>query len=201
MRTIYAHRIDNRGCNAYTIADRICYWLTNANEIAQLDDVRDLDDIHDALRKHYNTSLQVPEEGLLVTKYNSFKPIGDDAKSVNATRADHILLRAVPDLLPWAQLSSLVSFFQEGKTYELAGITVLELADNRWIDTEVYAPRLRATSRRCFVPASAIQQRILTYKDTRRDSDGAFWVNWFVVWGPLKYPIEHRDLVHQKHFC
>ncbi len=49
------------------------------------------------------------------------------------------------------------------------------------------------------VPAAFIKQLIATVNDTRYGQQGMVWILWFLTWGPLKYPIEHRDRIRIAH--
>ncbi len=155
--------------------------------------------LKEALQLYFQVAL--PDETIAVEQYHSFRPAGS-TKAVKASpaRFDDVLLNST-EVPPWARLTGLYVVTVDDVKYALARVKLFNLATpNRWIDTLTAAPHLTLTgAEHCFVPATLIRQRILTCKDTRDDYSNCLWVNWFLTWGPLKYPLEHLDEIWDEH--
>ncbi len=155
------------------------------------------------MNQHFSVRLD-DTKGVSVVEYYTYKP-SENTKSIKVGRGDYVLLTdAGGDLLPWAKLTGLAVYEERTSvgliSYNLARVEVMEAAtEGECIDPQVYAPRIRTTERTVFIPATCIQQRVVVCSDTSESSDGALWVNWFVTWGALRYPIEHRDQIHREH--
>ncbi len=152
-----------------------------------------------ALNMYYNVVL--PKETVKLARYHSFRPTGS-AKAVKALpgRYDDVLL-ATSDEPPWARLMGLYMATVDNVDYTLARVKVFNMVtQNQWIDTLTAAPHLTLEGvQHSFVPARLIKQRIMTCNDTREDYSNCLWVNWFLTWGPLKYPLEHFDEIWKEH--
>jgi len=140
---------------------------------------------------------------MVLERFASFRPPGT-AKSVKAVegRYDDVLItdaRLPHGHLPWARLRWLCVLHRNDITYELAYINTFESTTAKWIDSLTYAPHLQPTDVFQFIPATCINQKVFTCLDTRPDSNTCVWVNWFLTWGPLKYPMEHRDQIFTDH--
>ncbi len=148
-------------------------------------------------------SLDPPQGDIVAAKYNSYKPL-ECKKSVKVDRSDIILLSKAGaecvDIHRWASLKMLLQVTAtDNAVIDVAEIELLEPVNDRLVDTEVYAPHLVHSGQTMFIPAENILQRVMVCSDRRCESHGAFWINWFVTWGMLPYPIAHRDQVHRKY--
>ena len=129
-------------------------------------------------------------------RFASYRP-ESTKKSVSAARCDDVLITSdAAGALPWARAVAFYSIEHAGQTTSLVMLQLYTLVEaTKWIDSLTYAPHLRLTQQFRLATASSIVQRIYTCPDTRVSYTKCVWVNWFLTWGPLKYPIEHRDRI------
>ncbi len=148
-----------------------------------------------AFNMHYRVALL--EKPILLARYHSFRPAG----CTKAVKGDDDVLLDTGDEPPWARLMGIYVATVADVEYTLARVKVFNLATRgQWIDTLTAAPHLTLEHvENSFVPATLIKQRILTCNDTREGYHNCLWVNWFLSWGPLKYPLKHFDEIWNEH--
>ncbi len=145
--------------------------------------------------------VDLPAIPLELHQFNSFRP-SNGTKCVQAERHDDVLLTLShgEDLLPWARIDGFYALGDPKKYYLLARVRICQLITVDWIDSQTYAPHLVVTNERRFIPASSIKQRVFTCRDTRSPNQVRIWINWWLTWGDLKYPIDHRDEILTKYY-
>lgn len=140
-------------------------------------------------------------QSIQVSRFNAFRP-SDEFPAIAAygDRFDDVLIATDNDAnVPWARMHAVYQIQHHDKVHTFACIRVFELVDDEWIDPQTYAPHLRVTPRLEYIDATRLKQRVLTCRDTRVYNEECLWIVWYLVWGPLKYPSEHRDEMFHKY--
>jgi hypothetical protein len=146
--------------------------------------------------------IDLPEDHQLeLHQFTTFRPSGSPkCVKASSSRHDYVLLQTQEaGQLPWARVESFYALGNPTKYDLLAQVRVYRLVNAKWIDTHTYAPHLEATEQLHFIPATMIKQRILTCQDYRVAPNQRVWINWFLAWGDLKYPIDHYDEIVAKY--
>jgi hypothetical protein len=140
-------------------------------------------------------------QSIQVTRFNAFRPSDEfPAIAANGARFDDVLIAPESDTsVPWARMHAVYQIQHNNKVHTFACVRVFELVDDHWIDPQTYTPHLRVTNQLQYLDAAKLKQRVLTCRDTRVYNEECIWIAWFLVWGPLKYPCQHRDEMFRKY--
>lgn len=90
----------------------------------------------------------------------------------------------------WARLDAFFRFTDTDYAQVTFCKRALDSARSDPLCPQTAAPLLVLSDVQAIIPIDCIWQRVYIIKHPREQ---AFWVNWYVMWGPAAYPVEHFD--------